>query len=107
VAACLASAAVFLVVALIAAAFYLVKQHQNRKRLEQAAREAAEAAKQAKEQAKASASSFFSDPATLAIGLQLVRTIGVRKLVPLLVVGGVVLGLLAARKTQATETKED
>jgi predicted histidine transporter YuiF (NhaC family) len=102
VAACLASAAVFLVVTLIAAVFYIVKQNQNRKRLEQAAREAAEAAKQA----KAQASSLLTDPATLAIGLQLVRTIGVRRMIPILAIGGVVLGLLAARKTQPTETDE-
>jgi predicted histidine transporter YuiF (NhaC family) len=102
VAACLASAAVFLVVTLIAAVFYIVKQNQNRKRLEQAAREAAEAAKQA----KAQASSLLTDPATLAIGLQLVRTIGVRRMIPILAIGGVVLGLLAARKTQPRETDE-
>ena len=103
VAACLAAAAIFLIVTLIAAISYIVKQTQNRKRLEQAAREAAEAAKQA----KASASSLLSDPATLAIGLQLVRTIGVRRMVPLLAIGGVVLGLLAARKaTQRTDTDE-
>ena len=102
VAACLASAAVFLVVTLIAAVFYIVKQNQNRKRLEQAAREAAEAAKQA----RAQASSLLTDPATLAIGLQLVRTIGVRRMIPILAIGGVVLGLLAARKTQPTETDE-
>lgn len=103
VAACLASAAVFLVVTLIAAISYIVKQNQNRKRLEQAAREAAEAAKQA----KASVSSLLSDPATLAIGLQLVRTVGVRRMIPLLAIGGVVLGLLAARKMTPTKTEED
>ncbi|MEZ5765477.1 MAG: hypothetical protein R3D69_15385 [Xanthobacteraceae bacterium] len=107
VAACLASAAVFLVMTLIAAISYIVKQKQNRKRLEQAAREAAEAAKQAKAQAKASASSLLSDPATLAIGLQLVRTVGARRMIPLLAIGGVVLGLLAARKATSTETEED
>lgn len=111
VAACLASAAVFLIVTLIAAISYIVKQKQNRKRLEQAAREAAEAAKQAKEQAKAqvkaSATSLLSDPATLAIGLQLVRTVGARRLIPLLAIGGVVLGLFAARKMTSTETEED
>lgn len=107
VAACLASAAVFLVVTLIAAISYIVKQKQNRRRLEQAAREAAEAAKQAKASVKASASSLLSDPATLAIGLQLVRTVGVRRMIPLLAIGGVVLGLLAARKATPTETKED
>lgn len=102
VAACLASAAVFLIMTLIAAVSYIVKQRQNRKRIEQAAREAAEAAKHA----KASASSLLSDPANLAIGLQLVRMIGVRKIIPLLAIGGVVLGLMASRKTQHADTDE-
>lgn len=91
VAACFAGGAVFLVIALLAAASYAVKKRQDRQRLEQAAKEAAQAAKSA-------ASTLFSDPAAMAIGLQLVRIIGVRRLVPLLAIGGIALGLLASQR---------
>jgi hypothetical protein len=91
VAACFAGGAVFLVIALLAAASYAVRKRQDRLRLEQAAKEAAQSAKSA-------ASTLFSDPAAMAIGLQLVRIIGVRRLVPLLAIGGIALGLLASQR---------
>ena len=87
VAACLAGGAVFLVVALLAAGCYMYKKRQDRLRLEQAAKEA-----------KSAASTLLSDPAALAIGLQLVRLVGVRRLVPLLAIGGIALGLLASQR---------
>ena len=37
------------------------------------------------------------DPAMVAVGIQVVRAVGIRRLVPILAVGGVALGLLAAR----------
>jgi hypothetical protein len=93
VAACVAGGAVFLVVALIAAGSYLVKKNQEKHRLEQAAREAAQSAKSA-------ASTIFSDPAALALGLQLVRVIGVKRLVPLLAIGGIALGIFASQRNR-------
>ena len=87
VTACLAGGAVFLVVGLIAGAGYMYKKRQNRLRAEQAAKEA-----------KSAASTLLSDPAALAVGLQLVRLIGVRRLVPLLAIGGIALGLLASQR---------
>jgi archaellum biogenesis protein FlaJ (TadC family) len=91
VAACLAGGAVFLVVALLAGGCYMYKKRQDRLRLEQAAKEAAK-------DAKSAASTLLSDPAALAIGLQLVRLVGVRRLVPLLAIGGIALGLLASQR---------
>jgi hypothetical protein len=81
--ACLAGAAVFLVLTAIAAGSYMARRHQMKVRAELAARKAAR--------------NLLTDPATLAIGLQLVRAIGVKRLVPILAIGGVALGLLAAR----------
>lgn len=81
--ACLAGAAVFFIVTTIAAGSYMVHKHQMKVRAERAAKNAAR--------------NLLADPAMLAIGIQLVRAIGVKRLVPILAIGGVALGLLAAR----------
>jgi hypothetical protein len=81
--ACLTGAAVFFVVTLIAAGCYMVRKNQVKAR-------AAEAAKSA-------ARSPLADPMLVAAGVQLIRAIGVKKLIPLLAVGGLVLGVLASR----------
>ena len=73
--ACLAGAGVFFVVTLIAAVCYMVRKNQVRARAEEAAREAARSAKSA-------AQNILADPMLLAAGLQVVRTIGVKKLIP-------------------------
>jgi len=99
VAACLAGGVVFLVVALLAAGCYMFKKRQDRLRLERAAREV-------RNEAKSVASSLLSDPAMLAMGLQLVRLVGVKRLVPLLAIGGVALGLLASQRTRRESPAE-
>ena len=81
--ACLAGAAVFLVVALLSAGSYMVRKHQIKVKAEQ--------------EAKSAAHSLLADPAMVAIGLQVVRAIGIKRLVPILAIGGVAFGLLAAR----------
>ena len=91
VVACFAGGAVFLVIALLAAAAYAAKIREDRLQFERAAREAAQSA-------KSSASALFSDPAVIAIGLQLVRIVGVRRLVPLLAIGGIALGFFASQR---------
>ena len=96
--ACLASAGVFFVVTLIAAVCYMVRKNQLRARAEQAAREAARSAKSA-------ASNILADPMLLAAGLQVVRVIGVKKLIPLLAVAGLALGFMMSRG--ASETGDD
>ena len=40
-----------------------------------------------------------------ATGIQLVRAIGIKKLIPILAVGGLALGLLASRNTQGDEAE--
>jgi hypothetical protein len=40
----------------------------------------------------------------VAAGLQVIRAIGIKKLIPILAVGGLALGLLASRNAQADQT---
>jgi len=87
--ACLAGAAVFFIVALIASGIYLV-----RKRKIEA---------QAAARAKAATHSLLADPALLATGIQIVRLVGVKRLIPILAVGGLALGLLASRGQAAAD----
>ncbi|MCL8482388.1 MULTISPECIES: hypothetical protein [Bradyrhizobium] len=84
VAACLTGAAIFFVVTLIAVLIYTVGK---RPRTTNAARPA--------EAARGAAQSLLADPMLLASGLQLVRMIGVKRLIPILAIGGIALGLLA------------
>lgn len=85
--ACLAGAAIFLVVALIAAGSYMARKRQLRIRAEKAAKAAAAAA----------AAAPLIDPAMLAMGIQVARAVGFKRIVPILAIGGVALGVLAAR----------
>ena len=88
--ACLAGAGLFFLLTLIAAVCYAVRKRQIQARAEQAAREAARSAKSA-------ASNVLADPMLLAAGLQVVRAIGVKKLVPILAIGAVALGFMMSR----------
>ena len=81
--ACLTGAAIFFVVAMIAAICYMVRKRQIKVRAEQTAKSAAQ--------------SMLADPMLVAAGIQIVRAIGVKKLIPILAVGGLALGLLASR----------
>jgi hypothetical protein len=92
--ACLAGAGVFLVVTLIAATCYIVRKNQLRARAEQAAKQAA---MDAARSAKSAASNMLADPMLIAAGLQVVRAIGIKKLIPILAIGGVALGYMMSR----------
>lgn len=85
--ACLAGAGVFFLLTLAAAGSYWAYKREVRAR----ARVAAERA------AKSAASSMLADPMLLATGLQIVRAIGVKRLLPILAIGGVALGIMASR----------
>ena len=82
--ACLAAAGVFFVVALIAAGGYLALQRRGRVRAAEASKSAVHAA--------------LADPMLVAAGIQIIRAVGVKRLVPILAIGGVALGLLAASR---------
>jgi hypothetical protein len=91
--ACLAGAAVFLAVTLIAAICYVVRRNQIRAEAERAAK---------------AAPSMLADPMVVAAGLQIVRAIGVKRLVPIIAVAGLALGLMASRGGGASaSTKAD
>jgi hypothetical protein len=84
--ACLTGAAIFFVVTLIAAGCYMARKRQIEARDERAARTA-----------KSTAQTMLADPMLVAAGLQVVRAIGVKKLIPILAVGGLALGFLGSR----------
>jgi hypothetical protein len=84
--ACLTGAAIFFVVALIAGGCYMMRKRQIEARAEQAAKAA-----------KSTAQTVLSDPAMVAMGIQVIRAIGVKRLIPILAVGGLALGFLASR----------
>jgi hypothetical protein len=48
-----------------------------------------------KEVAKSTMQNALADPMVIAAGLQLVRMVGIKRLIPLVALGGVALGLLA------------
>lgn len=87
--ACLSGAGLFLVVMLI-----VLMVHGEQKRRAEARR--AEAAK------RAAAQSFLTDPVLLATGLRVVQAVGVKRLLPVIVIGGVALGLIAAARRDAS-----
>ena len=86
--ACLAGAGVFFVATLLAAICYAARKRQVQ-------RKPAEAAKEA----KSALQTALSDPIILAAGLQIVRTVGITRLVPILAIGGIALGVMASRRS--------
>jgi len=90
--ACLAGAAIFVIAALLAAGAYVYQKRQAEAR--------------AAEAAKSTAHSVLSDPMVMAVGLQVVRAIGIKRLIPILAVGGLALGFLAARRNDDTDAAE-
>jgi hypothetical protein len=91
--ACLAGAALFFIVTMIAAGSYMVRKHQ----IEVRARE------RAKDAARSLLHSSLADPMVVATGLQVIRAIGIKRLIPILAVGGLALGFLASRHTAGDE----
>jgi hypothetical protein len=87
--ACLTGAAVFFVVTLIAAISYMVRKKQVKVR--------------ATETAKSAMQTAFADPMLVATGIQVIRAIGIKRLIPILAVGGLALGFLASRNTAASD----
>jgi hypothetical protein len=89
--ACLTGAAVFFVVTLIAAISYMMRKRQLKVRIKEAARDTTKSAMQ----------SALADPMLVAAGVQIIRAIGIKKLIPILAIGGVALGFLASRNAAA------
>lgn len=88
IAACLALAGFFLLIAIVAGIVYAVRKRQ----IEARAR-----------QQRARAAQLFADPMLLTAGLQIVRAIGLKRLIPLLALGGVAFGIFATRSAAQDE----
>jgi hypothetical protein len=86
--ACFTGAAIFFVVTMIAAISYMVRKSKIEVRAEQAA--------------ESTAQTLLADPMLIAAGIQVVRAIGVKKLIPILAVGGLALGLMMSRGAAGT-----
>jgi chromate transport protein ChrA len=87
--ACLTGAGVFFIVTLIAAGCYMLRKRQVESEV--------------KETAKSALQSALADPMLVATGIQLIRAIGIKKLIPILAVGGLALGFFASRNTSHDE----
>ncbi len=94
--ACLTGAGVFFVLTVIAAGSYIVRKNKVEARAALAKARAAETARSAVQTA-------LADPMLLAAGIQAIRAIGIKKLIPILAVGGLALGLLASRSTSSDQ----
>lgn len=87
--ACLTGAGIYAVLTALAAGVYLYRKR--------------EAKQVVPEKAKTMLQSALADPMVLAAGLQIVRTIGVKRLLPLLAIGGIAFGLMASRSEPAED----
>jgi len=87
--ACLAGAGIFLIVTAIAGICYSVRRNQIRSH--------------ARHDAKSAVHAAFADPMLVATGIQLIRAIGVKRLIPILAVGGLALGIMASRNAPHDE----
>jgi hypothetical protein len=85
IAACLAGAGLFLVIAAVLFVCYVALSRQSKERAKTAQR---------------SAQAALMDPSTIVAGVQIVRAIGLKRLAILLGVGGIALGLLARSASQ-------
>jgi ABC-type transport system involved in multi-copper enzyme maturation permease subunit len=94
--ACLAGAGIFFLLTLAAAGSYWGYKREMRTRARIAAERAAKAAP-----------SMLADPMLIATGLQIVRAIGVKRLLPILAIGGVALGIMASRAGAADEASAE
>jgi hypothetical protein len=87
--ACLTGAGIFFVATLIAAGCYMMRKNQVKARVE--------------ENAKSAVQTALADPMLVAAGIQVIRAIGIKKLIPILAVGGLALGFLASRNNTPDE----
>jgi membrane associated rhomboid family serine protease len=92
VVACLALAGIFLLIAIIAAVTYTVRKRQ----IEARAR-----------QRRTKAAHLLADPVVLTTGLQIARSVGLKRLIPLIAIGGVALGFLATRSAARDDTSAE
>jgi hypothetical protein len=90
--ACFTGAGIFFVVTLLAAGSYMLRKRQVKTRVEETAKSAVQTA--------------LADPMLVAAGIQVMRAIGIKKLIPILAVGGLALGFLASRNSGGVGDEE-
>ena len=95
--ACLTGALAFFIVALIGFGSY---QAMSRRAKARAAARAAAAPRSAMH-------ALLADPKLVAVGLQVIRTIGIKRLVPIVAICGVALGLVAANRHSTNRSAID
>jgi membrane associated rhomboid family serine protease len=88
IAACIAGAVLFIIVTLIVFLTSVVIKRQYQARVRQRAK---------------AARNLLADPALLMAGLKAVQTLGVKRMIPLVALGGLALGLLASRSAAHDE----
>ena len=92
--ACLTGAVIFFVITVVAAGCYMVRKNQIK-------------AARAADAEKSAAHSALADPMLIAAGLQVIRAVGIKRLIPILAVGGLALGLMAGRNSESASDQED
>jgi hypothetical protein len=97
-------AAVFAVIALFAL-IPLLSASRKRRAIARKVEERVAKAEAERIEKKNKAPEWWQDPATLLTGLQLVRTLGLKRMLPVLAVGAVVAGFLLSRQSE-TETPD-
>jgi hypothetical protein len=90
--ACLAGAGVFFIVAVLSAIAYKVRKNRARAR--------------APERTKTALQKVLADPELITTGIQLVRAIGIKRLIPLVAVAGLAMGALANRHPEDKASQE-
>lgn len=100
--ACLAGAGAFFLLMILIGGYAMAQRAAAEQRAELARREA-------KEKEKPLLQTALSDPLVLAMGLHIARTVGLRRLVPLVALSGIALGLWAgaALKREGRTSKKN
>ncbi len=93
VAACFTGAGIFAVVAAASGTMYLVSRRRSR------------AHRHEREAQPSPLAGMIADPMLLGVGMQAARAIGLKRLLPLLAIGGLALGLLASRNGPGSQTE--
>jgi len=95
--ACFAGAGLFFFISILLIGYYLGQKSEMER---VAANARAEAEARAKQQAseRSLLQTALSDPLVVATGLQVVRAIGIKRLIPILAAGGIAAGFWASRR---------
>jgi len=89
--ACFTGAAIFFILSLAAMSCYAAASRKKQK------------PKPTAEAAKSPLSSALSDPMMITIGLQVLRTVGIKRLLPLLAIGGIALGVISQQRSRSSD----